>query len=246
MNGKNQWYFGRQVAFQILKSKLKVKRMLLGQNLKRTVAKEFLTLAKQKNIRIETVPVNKLDTLTRGNHQGIALEIETETPADFKSFLKTSNAQKNSFVVLLDEIQDPQNLGAIIRSAVCFGCSALILSKWRSAHLTPGTMKSSSGAAAHLPIFQVSNLNYAIEQLKEKGYTIVGATVEGRSLPETKFEFPVALVLGNEHRGMKPLIQKNCDQLVAIPQNATIASLNVSAAAAILFYEISMKKQMIR
>lgn len=213
----------------------------MAQHSERDISEEFFALAKQKNIRIETVPANKLEALCKGNHQGIAVEVETETPADFKSFIKTNRAQKNSFVVLLDEIQDPQNLGAIIRSAVCFGVSAMILPKWRSAHLTPAAMKSSSGAAAHLPIFQVVNLNYAIEQLKEKGYHIVGATVEGTPLTESKFEFPVALVLGNEHRGIKPLIKKNCDQLVAIPQNATVAFLNVSAAAAIFFYEISKK-----
>lgn len=247
--GETIWCFGRQVALQILRSELKVKRILVGENADRKHLQELLTLAKQRNISVDYVPSNQLDFLCKGrgrpvigNHQGVALEMPAEVPADFKSFIKTSEPMKNNFIVLLDEIQDPQNLGAIIRSAVCFGCSAMILPKWRSAHLTPGAMKSSSGAAAHLPILQVSNLSYAIEQLKEKGYTIVGATVDGCALSEVKFEFPLALILGNEHRGIKPLLKKNCDQLVSIPQTATVASLNVSNAAAILFYEISKKR----
>ena len=138
-------------------------------------------------------------------------------------------------------IQDPQNLGAIIRNAVCFGCAGIVLPKRRSAGISPGAMKASSGALAHCPVAQIANLGVAVERLKEKGFIIYGADAspESESLSQARFDFPLGLMLGNEFQGIMPTLKKSCDKLIHIPQESRVASLNVSSASAILLYSLT-------
>lgn len=232
------WFGGRQPVWEILNSGKPVRQLLVSRETEKKNILRILQIAEQRKINVNFVPKETIESLTLGHHQGIAIEIESETPLDFKSFLKQITASTKSFVCLLDEIQDPQNLGAIIRSAVCFGCSGIILPTWRSASVNETVMKSSSGAAVHLPVVQIANLGVAIERLKEKGVTVYGTDPSGKNLNNVSFEFPLAIVLGNEHRGIKPIFKNSCDKLVSIPQLKTISSLNVSNAAAIIFYEI--------
>lgn len=231
-------YYGRQVILQILKSAKPVRRVLIAAGVEEKNIWEMVRLAQNKSIPIVEVSRKVLDALCKGNHQGIALESDQTQALDFKSFLTLADNGSKNFVSLLDEIQDPQNLGAILRSAFCFGCSGVVVSKWRSARITESVMRSSSGAAAHLPLVQISNLGVAIERLKEKGFMIYGAEPQGCSIASIRFDFPLAILFGNEHRGLKPILKKACDRLVSIPQMKTVASLNVAAAAAIFFYEI--------
>lgn len=236
---RSVWFYGRQVVREILESGQPIQKILVASNSQEKGIDEIFFSAKQKGISIQEVPKKVLDSLLNVNHQGVAVQMSPIQDLDFKSFLNRSLNDSKQFVSLLDEVQDPHNLGAIIRSAVCFGCSGLVIPKWRSATVTDTVMKSSSGAAIHLPIFQVSNLNVIIERAKEKGFFIYGADPAGRSIHSVKFQFPLAIILGNEHRGIKPILKNRCDELIAIPQMKTIASLNVSIAAAIFFYEIS-------
>lgn len=233
------WFFGRQVILEALKSGKAIQKILVAEGSQERQIDELLSIARQKGILIEKVPRKVLNNRFVGNHQGIAFQIRHTEILDFKSFLNQLESSQKTFVTLLDEIQDPGNLGAIIRSAVCFGCSGIVLPKWRSASVTDSVMKSSSGAAVHLPIIQIPNLGVAIERLKENGFFIYGADPEGIPVSSVRFEFPLAIVLGNEHRGIKPIIKKGCDKLVSIPQMKTVTSLNVSNAAAIFFYEIA-------
>lgn len=235
----SQWIYGRQPVFEFLNSGSRAKKLYYIGAAKTNEFYPLLQMAEQKKIPLEVVAKKWMDLKFQGNHQGIVLEIEEKAIEEFKNIFSHLPKEKNHYVTLLDEIQDPQNLGAIIRSAVCFGCSAAVLPKWRSASIGPSVIKSSSGAYAHLPIFEISNLTVAIERLKEKGFFILGTDVQSsQPLDSLNLQFPLAVLFGNEHRGLKPILKKQCDSLVTIPQTTRIASLNVSASAAIIFYEI--------
>ena len=209
---------------------------------------ELKALARERHVPFEVVEKKTINSVVRGNHQGVAVQIDSIAPMEFKAFLESLEIGPGTFVCLLDDIQDPQNLGAIIRNAVCFGCAGIILPKRRSAGISPGVMKASSGALAHCPVAQIANLGVAVERLKEKGFSIVGTDAVGAGfktaptvepLPQAHFDFPLGLMLGNESQGIKPTLKKSCDKLIHIPQESPIASLNVSSASAILFYAIT-------
>ncbi|OGR84572.1 MAG: 23S rRNA (guanosine(2251)-2'-O)-methyltransferase RlmB [Elusimicrobia bacterium RIFCSPLOWO2_01_FULL_54_10] len=235
------WIYGRRSVLEVIKSGQSVGKVLLLQGPETPETREIRDAARQRNIPVENVEKFALNKITDGNHQGAAAVVESVTPVVFKVFLENLSVSPNTFVCLLDEIQDPQNLGAIIRNAVCFGCSGVILPKWRSAGITPAVMKSSSGALAHCPIAEISNLGVAIERLQEKGFTVYGADAsEGSAALETlDIRRPAAIVLGSEHSGIKPTLKKACDQLVRISQKSSIQSLNVASASAIFFHAFS-------
>ena len=147
-------------------------------------------------------------------------------------------------LVVLDSIQDPQNLGAIIRSAETLGIQGMILPKNRTSTLNETVAKCSSGAIEHLPIAWVTNLTRGIEHLKEKGFWIAGVVPDGNTpCHQYKFDTPIVLVLGGEEKGIRPLLKKSCDVTLNIPMQGAIGSLNASAAAAILFYEALRQKK---
>ncbi|MBI2916108.1 MAG: 23S rRNA (guanosine(2251)-2'-O)-methyltransferase RlmB [Elusimicrobia bacterium] len=232
-------YCGKQSVREVLSSDLTVRKVLLDQGAEKNSLQTFQVICREKRVPCQWVSSHVLDTLVRENHQGVVAEVESAGEIDFKTLCSSLPSDFKGSLCLLDEIQDPQNLGAIIRSAVCFGCHAVVLPKWRSAGVTETVMRSSSGALAHLTVAHVSNLNVAIERLREKGFCIVGADADSPvTIPAAQWTYPVALLLGNEHRGIKPVLKKNCDVLVSIPQSQRLSSLNVASAATIFFYEI--------
>jgi 23S rRNA (guanosine2251-2'-O)-methyltransferase len=205
----------------------------------------ILKLAESLGIRVETLPPvafrKKHGKLT---HQGIVgyfsplqtLELETLIEQAYQS-------GPHPALVLADEIQDPQNLGALIRSAWVLGLQGLVLPKHRSAPLNETVAKCSAGAIESLPIACVSNLNQGAEILKEKGFWIVGIDMEGdRACYEFDFNTPVALIIGGEGKGVRPILKKNCDFTVSIPMAGELDSLNAPTAAAIVFYEIQRQR----
>ena len=205
----------------------------------------LLELAEKHQTRVETLPPEafrkKYGKLT---HQGIVgyfsplqtLELETLIEQAYQSCAHPA-------VVLADEIQDPQNLGALIRSAWVLGLQGLVLPRHRSAPLNETVAKCSAGAIESLPIACVSNLKQGAEILKEKGFWIVGIDMEGeRPCYEFDFNTPVALIIGGEGKGVRPLLKKNCDFTVSIPMAGELDSLNASTAAAIVFYEIQRQR----
>ena len=140
----------------MLKSGLKIKKIVLSETSQDKNA--IINEAGRRGVPVESMSRRSLDMMVRGNHQGVAASVEPVGPVAFKVFLDGLAMEPGTFVCLLDEVQDPQNLGAIIRNAVCFGCAGVILPKWRSAGLTPAVMKASSGALAHCPVAEISNL----------------------------------------------------------------------------------------
>jgi 23S rRNA (guanosine2251-2'-O)-methyltransferase len=145
----------------------------------------------------------------------------------------------HSLVLVLDSIEDPQNLGSLIRTAESCGVQGVLIPKDRAVGLTPTVVKASAGAVAHIPIVRVTNLAQAIDDLKKQGFWVVGTDAHGgKSLYEMKFDMNVALVIGSEGKGIRPLLLKKCDFTVSIPMRGKIASLNTAIAGAVILYEI--------
>ncbi len=190
-------------------------------------------------VPVEPIERTELDTMVGGaHHQGVAARTKTPAAADLEDVL----ADAPRMIAVADGIQDPQNLGAIVRAAEVLGAGAVVLPKDRSAGVTPAVVRASSGAAIYLPVAPVVNLVRALERLKEAGYWIVGLDAAGQSrfrdLP--RFE-RVALVVGSEGRGMRPLVARSCDFVVAIPVQGKVSSLNAATAAAIGLHELASR-----
>lgn len=198
--------------------------------------------AEAKDAGAVVVPVDrrKLDAMsTTHSHQGVIALVAAHEYATIDDILEEAAARgETALIVICDELSDPHNLGAIMRSAECAGAHGVIIPKRRSVGLTATVAKASAGAVEYMKVARVTNINNAINELKEKGVWVFGTAAEG-SVPMYKADLtgPAAIVIGNEGDGMSPLVRKNCDMLVHIPMKGRISSLNASAAASILLYE---------
>jgi len=203
-----------------------------------------LTIVKglqKHNIRAEKADRKKLDNLSKGsNHQGIILEVEMpamRSESDLKAVVES--ARQIPFWLILDHVQDPQNLGACLRTADAAGVQGVIVTKDQAVGITPTVCKVASGAAETVPVYQVTNLSRTISWLKEQGIWIAGAAGEAeKTIYATDVNMPIALVMGAEEKGMRRLTREQCDFLVKIPMQGSVESLNVSVAAGVLIYEI--------
>ncbi len=232
---------GMNSVFEALQGKGKVHRIYVqeGRGGKRMQA--LLDLAAKKGVFCKTVNREQLDRFfTQGNHQGIVAEVENYRYADVEDiFRRAEEREEEPFIVLLDGLEDPHNLGAVIRTAECAGVHGIILPKHHAVDVNATVHRTSAGAAAHMLVAQETNLTVCLQRLKERGMWIVGADMDGtESLYEAEIPLPAALVIGGENRGLRPLIRKNCDLVVRIPMFGTVNSLNASNAAALMMYEI--------
>ena len=211
--------FTRNAVLEAIKSGNRtINKILISKTAHGSVISEIIRLAKQKGILVNSVPPEKLDKFEQENTQGIVAEVSS-----------------TDYV----EIEDPHNLGAIIRNAVCFGADGIIVPKWRSATINETVERTSAGAIEHIKIARVNNTSQAILKLKENGLWILGAENGNNKITDTKIPFPAVLVMGSEGFGIHQKIKEKCDLIISIPQKNTISSLNVSCASAIILYEIS-------
>lgn len=204
----------------------------------------LLAEVRERKIPIVTVDRVRLDAMTGGaRHQGIAALVAERAYATIEDILAVSAERgEPPFIVICDGVEDPHNLGAIIRSAECMGVHGIIIPKRRSVGLTPVVSKASAGAIEHLPVARVTNLVAAIEQLKEAGLWIYAADMDGTPYDGTDLTGAVALVVGNEGSGVSHLVREKCDFVLSIPQYGAVNSLNVSNATAILVCEIARQR----
>ncbi len=202
---------------------------------------EVIRLARAKSIPFVFVPRQKLDEIAP-HHQGVLAEI---APKAFSSLEDILAASEKPFLVLLDEVEDPQNLGAVIRSAEGAAVDGIVLPERRSAGLTETVATVSAGALEHLKVARVTNLARAIDELKRRGVWVVGAEGTARE-PWYAFDYtqPVAIVLGSEGRGLRPVVSKACDILLAIPLAGKINSLNVASAASVFLFEVVRQRRL--
>jgi len=214
---------------------------MLSQSARGKAVSEIVNLARQKGIALHSVPPGKLDGFSE-NSQGVAAEVSSVKYADLADLIEKAKKSPKPLLVILDGIEDPHNLGAIIRSCVAFGADGVIIPKWRAAGINESVAKSSAGSVEYISISRVVNTNQAINLLKKSGFWIAGIENSGgRPLEDIELSFPAALVIGSEGFGLHGLTKKNCDFLISIPQRNTISSLNASCASAVILYEISKR-----
>lgn len=229
---------GKNPVIEALRSGRSINKILLAKDIH---AREIVTLAKEKGIVFEFVDRRVLDKKSRrGKHQGIIAYVAPHEYVDVEDILKIAKKKNEKpFLLILDGIEDPQNLGAIIRSADATGVQGVIIPKRRAAPLTEATAKASAGAVEYVPVARVTNIASTVESLKGKGVWVIGVDQNAKKLyNQADFKLPVALVVGSEGRGISRLVRERCEDLVSIPMKGKINSLNASVAAGIVMYEV--------
>ena len=231
---------GRNAVIELLKSDREINKVLIARGEKQGSINEIIKLCKEKGIVFQEVERAKLDEISEtSHHQGViayASPIEYKEVSDILDIAKSKN--EAPFILIADEIEDPHNLGALIRTAEIAGCHGLIISKRRSCQVTEVVTKVACGATEHLAIARVSNINDAIDELKEAGVWIYGTDGSAEKLYfEEDLRGPVAIIVGSEGRGMNKLTMKKCDVLLKIPMKGHITSLNASVSGGIVIFE---------
>ena len=229
--------YGRNVAKEVLQKPEKVKKVTLMKNFD---DKEINSLIEKNKIKVQYLDKKEFSKFDKFSHQGIILDIEDFSYANYKDFLNVENAK----IVILDHIEDPHNLGAIVRTCEAAGITGIIIPKDRSVDVNSTVMKTSAGALENIKLAKVTNLINVINELKENGFWIVGTALTGSvDYRDIDYTGKIALVIGNEGHGVSNSVMKECDYLAKIPMYGKINSLNASVAAGIMIYEmISLDK----
>lgn len=234
------YIFGRNPVLELLKSDRSVNKILVSKGNQKKIIRDIIDLTKEKKIPLQQVEKEKLDKLVPGEkHQGVVALVAATDYVDWEDILKVAQEKgEEPFIIILDGIEDPHNLGAVLRTVDAVGAHGVIIPKRRAVPLTEGVAKAAAGAVEYVPVARVPNINQVIGLLKEKGCWVVGAEMEGTSLYKQDLKGPIVLVIGSEGKGLSRLVKENCDFLVSLPMNGQINSLNASVAAGILMYEI--------
>lgn len=236
----NEYIEGRNAVIEALRAGRAIDKIYIAKGEVDQTLGHIASKARAQGVVVVETDRRKLDAMSRTHaHQGVVALCAVKDYCTVEDLLQLA-AEKGEapFLVMCDEISDPHNLGAIIRTAECVGAHGVIIPKRRSAGLTAVVDKASAGAAEHLPIARVANLSAAIETLKKAGVWVYGAAAEGESpLWKTDLTGSVCIVIGSEGDGISRLVREHCDVLVSIPMKGEISSLNASAAAAVLLYE---------
>lgn len=236
----NDLIAGRNAVSEALRSQRSINKILLQEGAHGGSLGEIIALAKQKGVPVETVKAEKLDKLAKGlRHQGVAA---LAAPIAFRTlddvFACAAEKNEEPFILLLDELQDPQNVGALIRSADAAGVHGVLMPRRRSCPLNAVVAKISAGAVEYVPVVQIGNIAQTIEELKQRACWVVGADMDGVDFYAANMSGPIVLVIGAEGRGLGRLVKQKCDDVVSIPMNGGVNSLNASAAGAVLMYEV--------
>lgn len=231
---------GRNPVMEALRSGREIDRLLVAYGQTGGSVTAIIAKCKEKGILIKEVSPAKLDYLTgNSNHQGVAVLIATQEYSTVDDILELARQRnEDPFIIICNEIEDPHNLGAIIRTAEAAGAHGIIIPKRRSASLNVTVAKAASGALEYMKVARVTNISSEIDRLKAEGVWVFGADMDGEDYSLTDFNCPCALVIGNEGKGIGPLVAKKCDAIVSLPMKGKINSLNASVAAAILMYAV--------
>ncbi len=235
--------YGRNAVREALRAgRRNVHRLLLAEGVKSessSILEQAIALAKAAAVRVENAPRERLDQITSGaNHQGIALEVSDYPLADFDDILAALDVTTNPLLLALDHLQDPQNVGTLLRAAEAVGVAAVLLPNRRAASITPAVSNSSAGAVEHLQIAEITNLPRTIEQLQAKRVWVAGLDETGDHLFErADLTGPLLIVVGSEGGGLQRLTREKCDFLVRLPMHGQIESLNAAVAGSIALYE---------
>ncbi len=232
---------GRNPVLEALQAELSIQRVMVAKGTQGAAINRIVELCKRQNVTLQWVERSQLDRQSQtGRHQGVIAQLAAFSYAGLDTVLKrAADAQEDLLVVVLDGIEDPQNLGSVIRSAEAAGAHGIIIPRHRAAGLTAAVARASAGAVAHLPVVQVTNLVRCVKTLQEEGAWVVGADAGApQTLYQANLTGPLVVVLGSEGKGISRLLRERCDFLVSIPMLGKVGSLNVSVSAGIMLYEI--------
>lgn len=241
-----RWIYGVQPVLEALKSRGgRAEKIWVAFGRSGTAVQSILEQAKQQKTPVSFKDRASLDAKAgTAKHQGILALVSGIGTLELDPFLRRLPRGNSRFLALLDEVQDPHNLGAILRTACASGVEGVLLPKHRTSPLTPAAVKTSAGAAEWVPLVRVGNAAEALRRIREEGIFVVGADASaGSEIYEQDFCRDVCVVIGGEGKGLRPVLKKNCDALVSIPMIGPIDSLNASVAAGVLFYEVVRQRR---
>ena len=236
--------FGIRSVIEAIKAGKQIDRLLVKQGLQSPLYKELMTLVRENNISYQTVPLERIELVTRKNHQGVLAwlsviefqRIENLLPMIYES-------GHDPLILVLDGVSDVRNFGAIVRSAECLGANAIVIPEKGSARITADAVKTSAGALHTFPVCREKSIIRAVDYLKKSGLTIIAAAEQGASdISVTELSGPLALIMGSEDKGISRELMALTDKSVKIPMRGEISSLNVSVAAGIMIYEITRQR----
>lgn len=235
---------GRNAVMEALKGSRSVNKLMIANGSTEGSIKEIIAVAKEKGVNIQYWDRSKLDSIARGiRHQGVLAQVAPVQYAELEDILQVAKDRNEPpFIVLLDELEDPHNLGAILRTADAAGVHGVLIPKHRSCPLSATVAKTSAGAVEHVPVARVGNLVQTIKKLKQEGLWVAAADMDGKDYYDTDLTCPLLLIIGSEGQGVGRLVKEQCDFVVRIPMVGKINSLNASVAGSILMYE-AMKQR---
>jgi 23S rRNA (guanosine2251-2'-O)-methyltransferase len=241
---KDLWIYGiNPVAEALGSSRCRMREIWVAHGRGLKGLEGIISVAESKGIPIKKMERSQLDSLTKGaTHQGVVGFIDQFHYADLNDVLQRDDG--DPFLLILDGIEDPGNLGALIRTADACGVWGVIIPKDRAAGITPAVAKSSAGAVFHIPLVRVTNIVSTLVKLKERGIWVAGAAAEAPTeIYDHDLAIPLAVVIGGEGRGIRPLVKRSCDLLVSIPMQGSVNSFNASVAGAIILYEVLRQRR---
>ena len=235
---------GKNPVFEALKSEREINKIWVAEGSQRGQMQPIIQLAKDMGITVQYVPKKKMDQLSAGNHQGVIAQVAAYRYYDIDDLFKKAEERGEApFFIILDELEDPHNLGSIMRTADAVGAHGIIIPKRRAVGLTATVAKASTGAIEYIPVARVTNLARTVDELKERGIWIFGTDAKGeQDYRQLDGIIPLALVIGSEGKGISRLLRDKCDVLVRLPMIGHVTSLNASVAASLLMYEVYRKR----
>jgi 23S rRNA (guanosine2251-2'-O)-methyltransferase len=238
---------GRKPVLEAINSGEEIEQVYILYGQKGGIIEVIRIAAKKKGIKCNQVPLERFRSITNSpNAQGVAAKKSEQKFFALEELISYSKKSQYPLVLVLDSIQDTHNVGAIIRTAECSGVDGIILTKHNSAPINETVAKTSAGATEYVKLCQVTNLAQTLKQLKEEGFWVIGSSLSDNSkvYTEVDYKIPLALVLGNEEKGIRRLTADSCDLLIKIPMTGRIRSLNVSVSAGIILFEILRKRSL--
>ncbi|MDZ5474283.1 23S rRNA (guanosine(2251)-2'-O)-methyltransferase RlmB [Bacillus sp. 31A1R] len=238
------YIIGKNPVIEALRSERDVNKILIAEGSQKGQMQVVIGIAKERNILVQFVPKQKIDQLVEGNHQGVVAQVAAYQYAELDDLFAAAEKKNEApFFILLDEIEDPHNLGSIMRTADAVGAHGIIIPKRRAVGLTATVAKASTGAIEHIPVVRVTNMARTIDELKERGVWIAGTDAKGKQdFRQFDGTMPLGLIIGSEGKGMGRLVREKCDFLIHLPMKGHVTSLNASVAAALLMYEVYRKR----
>ncbi|WP_078543164.1 23S rRNA (guanosine(2251)-2'-O)-methyltransferase RlmB [Litchfieldia alkalitelluris] len=240
----SDFIIGRNPVSEALKSEREINKILIAEGSQKGSMSVIINLANDKGVLLQFVPKKKIDQMVEGNHQGVIAQVAAYEYAEIEDLFKLAEEKgEKPFFLLLDELEDPHNLGSILRTADASGAHGVIIPKRRAVGLTATVAKASTGAIEYIPVARVTNLARTIDELKERGVWVIGTDASGKDdYRNIDGEMPLALVIGSEGKGIGRLIKDKCDFLIRLPMKGKVTSLNASVAASLLMYEVFRKR----